>query len=301
MEGLVLRIDAKVCHVQVEGRVHALPLRGKLFAVDPAQKRPIAVGDRVRVTLDGQGGAIDEVLPRTSKLARRAAGEDGREQVLAANVNQVLVVAAITEPRFEPLLVDQILAGAERERLPALLAITKVDRDRHERAPHWRAVYERLGYPVHLTTLKHPETFEPVRAALKDRITVLCGTSGVGKSSLLNALVPGLDLKTGKLGRSDLGRHTTTHTQLLALPGGGHVLDTPGIRAFFLHGVDPAELPHWFREFQPLLSRCAYSDCSHLVEPECPVRAAAHDGSIAPSRYASYRAMHEDHDRGRRR
>lgn len=287
----MLRIDAKSCHVEVDGTAHILPLRGRLFEAQGDEKRPIAVGDRVVVA----GGAIESVLPRRSKLSRRSAGEGDREQVLAANVTLALVTASIAEPPFQPEIVDRILAGAEREGIDAALAITKIDRDRKNTAARWIELYESLGYRVFAT---QPDSAAPALAELAEllhrNVTVLTGLSGVGKSSLINRLVPGLDLRIGAVGRQ--GRHTTTHTQLIPLPGGGHVLDTPGIRNFGLFDLERTEVAALFRELRPLLGRCAYRDCTHLVEPDCTLRAAREAGNVAPSRWRSYELLLESCD-----
>ena len=294
----MLRVDAKVCHVDVGGDTHVLPLRGRLFEERSHQSRPVAVGDRVRVVLEEGGGAVQEVLPRQSQLTRSRAGNTEREQVLAANVSLVLVVASIREPRFEAELVDRILAGAEREKVPAALVITKMDRDAKGQAESWAQLYEALEYPVFRTSIvggaETPEGLEALGELLHRNITVLCGLSGVGKSSLINRLNPGVDLRVGSIGRLRRGKHTTTHTQLVALPGGGHVLDTPGIRNFGLYGLKPQEITFLFRELKPLLSHCAYRNCSHGPEPGCAVQDALGRDEIAPSRYGSYRVMLEE-------
>ena len=275
--------------------MHALPLRGKLFGAPGFEAQPLAVGDRVRVRLEGDGGAIEERLARTSKLARARRGEPHLENVIAANVSLALVLGSIVEPPFQPELIDSILAGAEREKIEAALVMTKVDRDRKGWRREWIDLYRGLGYRVFETSIAKGKRTEPVLAELAELLrtntTVLCGASGVGKSSLMNALHPGLDLRVGTLSRIRQGRHTTSHTQLAALPGGGHVLDTPGIRAFGLWCVDPQAVQFWFRELVPMVGQCEYRNCFHLAEPGCAVTAAVEDGAVHPSRYASYAAL----------
>ncbi|MEE9127419.1 MAG: ribosome small subunit-dependent GTPase A [Planctomycetota bacterium] len=300
MEGLVLRIDAKLCHVEVDGKTLTLPLRGRLFETPSHQVRPVAVGDRVKITLDAQGGAIDEVLPRTSQLIRASIGNELKEQVIAANVTLVMVVAAIREPSFRPELVDRILAGAEREEIDAVVALTKMDLDRNQEAEHWAALYRGVGYRVLQTSVNEPAEpgLDELGELLRQNVTVLTGASGVGKSSLINTLVPGLDLKIGNLGRIRQGKHTTAHTRLLPLPGGGHVLDTPGIRNFGLQHLLPIDLSFCFREIKPYVNQCGYRDCVHTVEPNCAVLAALEADKIQPSRYESYKLMLQDLSRG---
>lgn len=292
-EGLILRVDAKVCHVELaDGQVQTLPLRGRLFEKRTYEKRPIAVGDRVRVHLDDDGGAIEEVLPRTSALARRSAGEGDRRQVMAANITLVLVVASTREPPFQPDLVDRILAGAAREGIEAAIAFTKMDRDKKGAIEPWVELYRELGYAVFPTSIaagkETPETLAAIETLLHENRTALAGLSGAGKSSLLNHLMPELDLRVGSLSRIRQGKHTTSHTQLIPLPGGGHVLDTPGIRNFGLFGVGAQEVGFLFREIAELQKNCAYRNCTHTEEPDCALQTALDTGALHPSRYANY-------------
>jgi ribosome biogenesis GTPase len=295
-EGLVLRIDAKVCHVEVGGQRRTLPLAGKLFEERGPRHRPLAVGDRVRIRLDEGGGAIDELLPRQSQLHRRAtrAGEE-RAQVVAANITLVLAVASVTEPPFQAELVDGVLAAALREQIPAALVLTKVDRDQKGDAARWAALYRGLDYRVFALDLKQghetSDALAEVAALLHANRSVLCGLSGVGKSTLLNAVVPGLKLRIGSLSHIRQGRHTTSHTELIPLPGGGHVLDTPGVRSFHLFHVGAQETQFLFPEIARLLPQCAYRNCVHLDDPGCAVAAARQAGTVAGSRYESYRRM----------
>jgi len=293
--GLVVRIDAKRCHVEVDGRVYLLSPRGRLFEGARDVKHPIAVGDRVVVRLDGEGGgSVEEVLPRTSRLARAAAGGEGREQVLVANLDLVLVVSSILEPPFRPGLVDRILAGAEREEIEARLVVNKIDLETgagsDPSSESWCTSYTGLGYSCARTSARTGAGIDELRQMLAGRITVFCGLSGVGKSSLLNAVQPGLSLRVGVVsrGRHRGGRHTTTHTALLDLTGGGHVVDTPGIRNFGLFDLDPTEVAWLFREMRPWLGQCSFDDCSHSHEPDCKIKHAVAGGQIGRGRYDSY-------------
>ncbi len=294
LEGLVLRIDAKVCHVEVNGQRRTVPLAGKLFEERSHEKRPLAVGDRVR--FDATGQAIDALLPRTSMLHRRAASEgEERSQVVAANVTLVLAVASAAEPPFQPELVDGVLAGAIRQQIPAALVITKIDRDKKGQTRDWVELYRQLGYRVFATCAeKGSEThdeFAQLRDLLHQNRTVLCGLSGVGKSTLLNALVPGLQLRIGSLNHIRQGKHTTAHTELIAVPGGGHVLDTPGVRSFHQFQIGAQESQFVFPEIAALLPHCGYRNCLHRDEPSCAVLSGLENGTVHRSRYASYAAM----------
>jgi len=294
LEGLVLRIDAKVCHVEVGGQRRTVPLAGKLFEERSHEKRPLAVGDRVQFDVTGQ--AIDALLPRTSMLHRRAASEgEERSQVVASNVTLVLAVASAAEPPFQPELIDGVLAGAVRQQIPAALILTKIDRDKKGTAQQWIELYRKLGYRVFGTCtqpgLETHEEFAQLRTLLHENRTVLCGLSGVGKSTLLNALVPGLQLRTGSLNHIRQGKHTTAHTELIPLPGGGHVLDTPGVRSFHQFQIGAQESQFVFPEIAALLPQCEYRNCLHRDEPGCAVLAGLENGAVHRSRYASYAAM----------
>jgi len=291
--GLVLRIDAKVCHVEIDGARRQVPLLGKLFENASHEKRPLAVGDLIE--LDETGQAIDAVLPRTSQLHRRSAGEGStRAQVVAANITLVLAVGSVTQPPFQSELVDGVLAAARRQGIDAAVVFTKADLD-PAGAERWRAIYEKVGITTFVTSTAGDAATEPTLAALRDLLhrsrTVLCGVSGAGKSTLLNLLIPGSSLRVGSLNHIRQGRHTTTHTELVPLIGGGHVLDTPGVRSFHLFHVGAQELQFLFPEIAALLPQCEYRSCLHDDEQDCAVLAAAARGEVAPSRMSSYRRM----------
>ena len=282
--------------MEIDGQRHLLPLRGRLF--ESGERRPVAVGDRVEVVMQRDGGVIQSVLPRTSKLSRRSAKQGEEEQIIAANISKVLVVTSLREPNFHPQLVDRILAGAEGQDLPAALVITKMDKDRKGAAQDWIDLYRSLGYKVYPCSIQPGKTtdatLKELAALLHTNVSVLSGLSGAGKSSLINHLHPGLGLRIGSLSRIRQGKHTTTSTQLISLPGGGHVLDTPGIRNFRMFSVGTQELSFYFREFRTLVPDCEYRDCTHLQETNCAVQAALEAGEIHPSRFESYRHIYED-------
>jgi ribosome biogenesis GTPase len=294
--GLVLRFDAKVCHVEIDGERRQLPLAGKLFEQKTHEKRPLAVGDHV--LLDNSGEVIDQVLPRSSQLHRRAATE-GEElaQVLAANITHVLAVASVKSPPFQPELVDGVLAAAARQRIPATLVLTKVD-VAPKLAEKWAKVYEGANVRVLRTCSigdgRTEDTLAEIERLLHQNRSVVIGLSGAGKSSLLNAVVPGVQLRTGHLNHIQQGRHTTTHTELLPLPGGGHVLDTPGVRNFHLFHTGSQELQFLFPEIAERLPECEYRSCLHDGETTCAVKKAHGNGEIADTRYASYLRMLHD-------
>jgi ribosome biogenesis GTPase len=262
----------------------------------------LAVGDEVMVEPDERGDvwAIAEILPRRSRLARRRPGGGYGERVVVANIDQVVVVFAAAEPEPHPRMIDRFLVIAEGNALPARLVVNKVELVDEEETRARFAPYERAGYPVHLVSARARTGLDELRAALDDRVSALTGPSGVGKSSLINALYPGLDLRVGEISRSVMkGRHTTVGALLTPLPspGGlpaGFVADTPGLREVGMWGLPQRELDQLFPEFRPFLGQCRFADCAHRQEPDCAVRAAVAAGEVSPERYDSYLKLRDE-------
>jgi ribosome biogenesis GTPase len=212
-----------------------------------------------------------------------------REQILLANPDQLAFVFAAAEPEPNLRLLDRLLVAAERESIPALVVVNKIDLTGRRQAARLFDLYRTLDYPVFYVSAKEGKGLEELRRALQGKITAVAGRSGVGKTSLLNALQPelaqhtlSLSLATGK------GRHATVFPELFPLPGGGYLADTPGLKAFAIWDVEPTELDGYFRELRPLVRDCAFSDCTHLHEPGCAVIQAVEDGRVDPGRYESY-------------
>jgi len=260
---------------------------------------PVAIGDVVLFAPAEAGrGQIREVEPRRNTLSRsivdakRRGGGREVEQVIAANVDQVVAVFAAAKPRPTWHLLDRYLVGAEASDIPALICVTKLDLADGERTRDDTAVYERLGYRVLYTSAKTGEGVDDVRDALRDRVSVLVGKSGVGKTSLLNALQPGLGLYVKEVSRSSgKGRHATTHLEMFPLDIGGGVVDTPGMKVFE-PADDSTDIAYYFREMRPLLGLCRFgADCSHTHEPQCAIKEAVESGDIDERRYESYLKM----------
>lgn len=220
-----------------------------------------------------------------------------QEQVLVANPDQVVFVFSIRQPRPSLRKLDRFLVVAEMNELPAIICVNKMDLASPEEARETFGIYDAIGYPVIYASAVTGEGLQALREALRDKISVLAGSSGVGKSSLLNAMQPGLGLRVREVSEAtQKGLHTTRHAELFDLDGGGYVADTPGIRALALFDVEPHELDAYFRELAPLVADCQFSDCTHRHEPNCAVRRAVEEGRIAPQRYESYLRLRDEHD-----
>lgn len=261
------------------------------------------VGDRVRVESAGENGQIVEILPRRNRISRAAAaprpGGYRDEQVLAANVDLMVTVLQAANPAPRWALLDRYLVLAEAQEIPALVVINKVDLLPERMELETRAVdYRRIGYPVLEVSAESGEGLEELRAALFGRTAILLGHSGVGKSSLLNALQPGLALRTGETNAvTGKGRHTTTAPTLYMLPEETAVMDTPGVREFGLWEVDPDDLAWFFPEMRPYLGQCRFRQgCQHDEEPGCAVRKAVMAGEIHPLRYQSFLKLRRGDD-----
>jgi len=256
---------------------------------------PIAIGDRVRFVDAGDGsGMITGILPRDSKLSRPAPvpGQRVFEQVIVSNADLVIPVFAAASPMPKWGLLDRYLVTAEAAGLPALIVITKLDlASENHKLQADLETYRRIGYPIHMVSTPTGEGIEELKETLRGKTSVLIGKSGVGKTSLLNAIQPGLGLRVREVGKGDLGkgRHTTTHLEMFDLGFGGSLVDTPGMREFGLWNITEEELAHLFPEMADLVGGCKFGmSCHHDSEPGCTIRKAVMDGGISPHRYKSY-------------
>lgn len=293
LPGLIIRAQSGFLTVQTEQGPVVAHLRGRLKRTR-RDTDVVAVGDRVQVRLLEDGtGILEKVEPRQRVLSRRAPSPRREaEQVIVANPDQAMFVFACADPDPNFRMLDRFLVAAERQNLPALVCANKLDLVEPRSARQEFGEYDRLGYPVLYTSATTGKGLRAFKRALTGKLTVLAGPSGVGKSCLLNALQPGLGLRTHEIRRQTRkGHHSTVVTELLALDGGGYVADTPGLKALSLWDIEPEELDAYFPEMRDLVAECAFSDCTHVHEPGCAVIAAVGEGLISPERYDSYCRM----------
>lgn len=283
----VLRVDRKRVLVDAGGTELAVQLRGRVVEARGRATCAVAAGDRVQV--DAAAGVIVAVEPRTSVLLRPEVAGRWRHQVLVANADRAVLVFAHAEPAPAAGLVDRLLVACHAGDVPPVLVFNKSDLAPTAETSALIGLYTALGYEVVASSAARGDGLERIAELVRGRCALFAGPSGTGKSSLINRVLPGVLLRTGEISRATgKGRHTTTAAQLVRIAdGGGHVIDTPGVKEFGLLGIAPADLALHFPEF-PVPNRCRFLDCRHLREPGCAVLAAVADGTVAATRYESY-------------
>lgn len=286
--GRVLSVHGLTSVVEAsDGARYHCATRRLLKTLSTDQRQVVVAGDFVRFRLEGsQEGFIERIEPRRSMLSRSS---KGRQHVIVVNVDQVLIVSSAAEPQLKPNLLDRLFVTAEKNRIRPVLCINKVDLvDRASLIP-LVGVYARMGYEVLLISATTGFGIPRLREVVNGRANVVAGQSGVGKSSLLNAIEPGLDLRVAEVSReSEKGKHTTTTARLIPLSAGGYVVDTPGIRQFQLWDVIPQEVAGFFRDVRPYGNHCRFPNCTHTHEADCAVKDAVADGRLDARRYESY-------------
>ncbi|NLF50071.1 MAG: ribosome small subunit-dependent GTPase A [Leptolinea sp.] len=290
LTGLVTRTQSGFAWVDTPSGVFTCRLRGKLKQ-HHSLSDILAVGDTVDISVGGMDeGMVEFVHPRNRVLSRQAPDARGlREQVLVANPDQVILVFACADPPPHVRMADRFLIGLEKHGIPARIVLNKKDIGDLPAIEAMFKHYKGLGFPVHYVSAKMNEGMEELRSILVGKLSVLAGPSGVGKTSLLNALQPGLGMQVREVSKSSSkGRHTTQVRELFPLDGGGWLADLPGIRSLGLWDIQPEELDGYFREIRDLVPYCQFNDCTHRTEPGCAVRKAAEEGKINPVRYDSY-------------
>lgn len=279
-------------------------LKGKMRLKGSSSTNPVAVGDLVRYETDGKCGAITEVLPRKNYLIRKSTNLSRQNHVIAANIDRAFLITTIAFPEVKLPFLDRILLTCEVYNVPAAIVLNKIDLCRgtcDESIEAFRRIYgEKAGYEIIETSAVTGEGVDRLREECKDRVVLFSGVSGVGKSSLIKAIDPNLDPKTGEISEAHLqGKHTTTFYEMHRIATGGFVIDTPGIRGFGLVDLKPEEIALYFPEMLRHAPDCRFSPCTHTHEPGCAVKKAVESGEIAAERYNSYLGMLEEGEKYR--
>lgn len=270
-------------------------MKGVLKIDDITSTNPVAVGDLVMAEPENDNGSaaiITDILDRHNYINRQSPRHKHQHHIVAANLDQSLLIATLKEPRTSQGFIDRFLVASEMYHVPAVIIFNKSDlyKSRElEKYEQWKKMYEAVGYKVLLVSAENKDGLEEFTDLLKDKTSLLSGHSGVGKSSLLNVIFPGMKLKTGEIsGWSGKGQHTTTFAEMFDLPSGGRIIDTPGMREFGLVDVEKQELSHYFPEMRERLNNCQFNNCQHYNEPGCAIKEAVNNGEIHEDRYVSY-------------
>lgn len=295
MKGLVIKNTGSWVTVRLEdGSTVNCKMRGVLRLKGLRCTNPVAVGDIVQVEdKGGDAPVVGAIEPRKNYIIRRASNLSKEFQIIASNLDQAVLVATLTNPETSTTFIDRFLATAEAYQVPAVLAFNKIDLLTTDalrlQQQELKALYESIGYPVITMSAATGEGADELRNLLASKISLLSGNSGVGKSSIINLLVPDAQVRVGDVSHTHhKGMHTTTFSELLDLPGGGAIIDTPGVKAFGTIDFERAEVAHYFPEIFRISSECRFNNCTHTHEPGCAVLDAVEQGTIAPSRFTSY-------------
>ena len=290
----VLSESGSVCKCRIRGRMRLKGVRST---------SPVVVGDEVLFAEDGEDFVIEELSPRRNYIIRRASNLSKESHIIASNIDRAMLVVTLSSPRTAPEFVDRFLITCEAYSIPATILLAKIDltADRREEVEAFRATYKSAGYEVVEISALHGTGLDRVRELVAGRTTLVAGNSGVGKSTLIGALEPTLDVRTGEISQSHhKGRHTTTFSTMYPLTGGGSIIDTPGVKGFGLIDIEDAELCRYFPDMMRYAPECRYYNCTHVHEPDCAVVRAVEKGEIAYSRYESYLKILDEDEKYRK-
>jgi len=303
MQGLITKSTGSWYQVQLpDGQRIDCRIKGKFRIKGIVTTNPVAVGDIVDIEMepDQETGVIVNLHPRKNYIIRKSINLSKQGQILAANLDQALLVVTLASPRTSLGFIDRFLVTAEAYDVPAALVYNKLDlfsEEGLEILADYQSIYENIGYPCYSVSALEGTNIDQVKALLKDKVTLISGHSGVGKSSLINALLPELTLRTHQVSDwSDKGMHTTTFAEMFELPEGGFIIDTPGIRELGVIDIEKQELGHFFPEMRERMNQCRFNNCRHINEPGCAVLAALENGEIELSRYESYLSIYNGND-----
>ena len=307
MRGLVIKNTGSWYVVKTDdGQLVDCKIKGNFRLKGIRSTNPIAVGDYVHIVANNEGTAfIHEIEDRKNYIIRRASNLSKQSHILAANLDQCMLIVTVNYPETSTIFIDRFLATAEAYRVPVSLIFNKIDRYNEDETRYLDALinlYTHIGYPCYKVSALNQTGVEAIRNGLADKVTLLSGNSGVGKSTLINAILPELEVKTGEISDyHNKGMHTTTFSEMFPLPNGGWLIDTPGIKGFGTFDMEEEEVGHYFKEIFEHSGNCKYGNCTHRHEPGCAVREAVEQHLISESRYTSYLNMLEDKDEGKYR
>ena len=307
MKGLVIKNTGSWYTVRTDdGRDVESKVKGNFRLKEIRSTNPVSVGDRVDIDINNEGTAfITKIEDRKNYIIRRASNLSKQSHIIAANLDQAMLIVTVNYPITTTVFIDRFLATAEAYSVPVKLVFNKIDRYKGEDKEYLDALinlYTTIGYPCSTLCAKTEEGLDALKAELKDKITLLSGHSGVGKSTIINKLVPGVNLRTGDISEyHNKGMHTTTFSEMIPLPEGGYLIDTPGIKGFGTIEMETAEISHYFPEIFKFSEDCWFNNCSHRHEPGCAVLQALEDHYISESRYKSYLSILEDKEESKYR
>ena len=307
MKGLVIKNTGSWYTVRTDdGRDVESKVKGNFRLKEIRSTNPVSVGDRVDIDINNEGTAfITRIEDRENYIIRRASNLSKQSHIIAANLDQAMLIVTVNYPITTTVFIDRFLATAEAYSVPVKLVFNKIDRYKGEDKEYLDALinlYTTIGYPCSTLCAKTEEGLDALKAELKDKITLLSGHSGVGKSTIINKLVPGVNLRTGDISEyHNKGMHTTTFSEMIPLPEGGYLIDTPGIKGFGTIEMETAEISHYFPEIFKFSEDCRFNNCSHRHEPGCAVLQALEDHYISESRYKSYLSILEDKEESKYR
>ncbi|MEG1564924.1 MAG: ribosome small subunit-dependent GTPase A [Bacteroides sp.] len=308
MHGLVIKNTGSWYQVKTDdGRWIECKIKGNFRLKGIKSTNPIAVGDRVQIIINQEGTAfINEIEDRKNYIVRRSSNLSKQSHILAANLDQCMLVVTVNYPETSTIFIDRFLASAEAYRVPVKLVFNKVDKYNADELHYMESLitlYTHIGYPCFRISAKKGDGLEAINEELKERVTLFSGHSGVGKSTLINAILPEQQaIKTAEISAChNKGMHTTTFSEMFPVAGDGYIIDTPGIKGFGTFDMDENEISHYFKEIFEYSDKCKYNNCTHQHEPGCAVRQAVDQHYISQSRYTSYLNMLTDKEEGKYR